>query len=968
MIAATTPHVVIIGGGFGGLYAARVLKNAPVKVTLIDKRNFHLFQPLLYQVATGGLSPGEIASPLRAVLSRQKNASVLKAEVVDLDPARQTVILRDGQVSYDTLIVATGVSHHYFGNDEWAESAPGLKTIEDALEIRRRDPGSPSLAGGGVGVGDSVIADLRHGLRTCRKRPAFTMVIVGTLALGIGGTVAIFSVVNSLLLNPLPYPDADRLVMLWQGRRGAGVERDWFSGGQFSDIRSQTSVFESLALTEGGTSTLTGRGAASEVGWVRAPSVYLGMLGARAAVGRALDVQDDRAGAARVALLTHGLWERAYGSDPDVVGETITLDGRAIEIAGVLSPDLLLDSEVMPTAGGNGRVDLVLSFPLTGEMLSDRATEWYNIVGKLEPGVALARAQSELDRVAERIQDLHETDPASGFFIRAEPLLDEVVGSVRRTLFVLLGSVGGVLLIACANVANLLLVRGAARRQELGVRTAVGAGRPRLVRQLFTETAILAALGGGLGVGLAEVGIRVIRRVGAASLPRVSEIGIDGPVLLFALGITAVTCVVFGLVPARRATRVNLIDTLKSGGRGCAGGGTLWSRANLSDVLVVIEIALSFVLLVGGGLLVRSFVALERADPGFETSGRLTFRTYLSGDAYRERTSRMSFYEALEGRLASLPGVAAVGAASQVPFDGAVSWGPVSTDGYVPPQGEDHQMITDFWIATPGYFGAMGIPVIRGRAFDQRDGSDGADVAIIDERFATIYFPGRDPLGMQLVDLLGTKVTIVGVVGSVRRDALGAVSRVSLYRPLGQWGLRGMYLAVATDGDPRELVTPATEAVHDMDPDIAVVDVLSMSARVALSLAERRFSTGLLEVLGLVALALATVGIYGVMAQRVGQTVRELGLRMALGATGGRILGLVVRYGLGLALTGIAVGLLAAAALTRFIRSLLFGVGALDGWTYAAVASGLALTALLACWIPARRATRINPLEVIGGE
>jgi predicted permease len=853
-----------------------------------------------------------------------------------------------------------------------ARAAVGLAVgaLRDALAVRRGDNGFRGRTRDeeGDGMMGSMIADIRYSLRALRKTPVFTAVAVATLAIGVGSAVTIFSVVDALLLSPLPYPNADRLVMLWQGRRAADVDKDWFSFGHFTDIQSRTTVFEDLGYTEGGSRTMTGRGRATEVGWVAASSTYLRMLGTEPTLGRLLDEQDDRGDAAQVALLTHDLWQRAYGGDPGVVGETITLNGEDIEIVGVLPPDLLLNGEVMPTAGANARVDVVLSFPVTAEMLSDRLTEWYNIVGKLAPGVTLAEAQAQLDDVAANVQRLHEDDPDSGFFIHAVPLLEEVVGPVRRALIVLFASVGGVLIIACLNVANLLLARGASRHRELGVRAAMGAEKGRLFGQLLTESAVLATLGGALGVALAAAGLWTVRRVGEASLPRITEIGIDGSVLLFSLAVTMTTCLVFGLVPARRAARIDLVDSLKPGGRGGTGEGSLWSRFNLSNGLVVVEIGLSLVLLVGGGLLLRSFMALEQVDPGFEVEGRLTFRLSLTGDAYGQRGDRVAFYDALLERLEALPGVESVGAATQVPMNGGVSWGPMDIADYVPPQGENHQIIADFRLTSAGYFRTLDIPVIRGRAFDERDNLDAPPVSIIDENFADTYFPDRDPLGMQLVGFLGRTSTIVGVVGDVKREALDRTSRVTVYQPHGQWGARTMYVAVATTGDPDALVAPALRAVSDLDPDIAVVDVLPMQARLAASLAERRFAMGLLQVLGLVALVLAAVGVYGLVSYRVSQGARELSLRMALGASSERIMRLVVRHGLTLAALGVAGGLIAALPLSRLMDAMLFQVSAFDIRTYVGVATGLLLTAMIACYLPARRATRANPLDAISGE
>ena len=663
-------------------------------------------------------------------------------------------------------------------------------------------------------------------------------------------------------------------------------------------------------------------------------------------------------------MLTHGLWQRSFGEDPDIVGQTITLDGSDFEIIGVLTPDLLLDNEVMPTPEAVGQVDIVLSFPVSGTLLADRLTEWYNIVGKLEQGVTLAQAQAALDLVAATIQELHESDPNSGFFIRAVPLIDEVVGSIRPALLVLLASVGGVLLIACLNVANLLLARATSRRRELGVRAALGAKRGRLVQELLTESALLAAIGGVLGVGFAAAALAAIHQLGAASLPRVEEIAIDGRVLLFSVTVTAVTCLVFGLLPAWRTSRINLAGTMNFSGRGTSSRGSLWSRSNLSSALVVAEIGLSLVLLIGGGLLARSFIELQRVDPGFETNGRLTFGVAVSGVEYSEAPARLEFYDQLAERIRALPGVAAVGATTDLPLTGSVNWAPIGVVDYVPPQGQGHQVISEYRVVLPGYFDAMSIPLIRGRRFDDRDVSDGTRVAIIDEHFADTYFPERDPIGMQ-VAAWGGPMTIVGVVGTIKYDALDTDSHVTTYQPVSQLTRWALSVVVETAGDPNTLVQPVRRIVRELDEGVAVVDVISMDGILANSLNQRRFSMVLIHVLSIVALILAGIGIYGLVSYRVKQGTRELGIRVALGASTRGILSLVLRHGLALSLVGIVTGLAAALSLAGFMRSMLFGVSAIDGLTFTAVSAGLVATTLLACYIPARRATLIDPLEAI---
>jgi len=842
----------------------------------------------------------------------------------------------------------------------------GVGALRDVLVVRGLRRAARGEARDGIVT--TILSDLRHGVRRLRRVPGFTATVTTTLAIGIGGAVAIFSVVNALLLRPLPFPDADRLVLIWQGRRGADVDKDWLSGGHFSDIRDQTSAFEALTFFEGGASTLTGRGQATEVGWLRATSASLRLLGVDISLGRLLGDQDDRADASPVALVTHRFWRQAFGADSSIVGQTLVLNGRAIEIVGLLSQAALLDREVLPTMMGTDRIDLVLSFPVGPETLTDRVSEGYNVFGRLAPGVTLAQAQSQLDLVAGSVQRLHEADPRSGFFLTVVPLLDEVVGSVRPSLLVLAAAVGIVLLIACVNVANLLLARGATRYREVVIRSAMGAGRGRLIRELLVESGALAVLGGALGIGLATFAIRIVRRVGSESLPRISEIGIDHRVLLFAVVVTIATCLLFGLLPAWRATRVDPGDTLKASGRTSAAEGSLWARARLSNLLVASELGLSFALLVGAGLLVRSFLALERVDVGFQADRLLTFRLNLSRDRYPTPVDQVSFYAELGRRLARIPGVETVGVASHVPFDGGISWGPMGLEGYVPPQGADHQIISDFRIVTPDYFRALGVPLVRGRLFGEGDDFQGEEVALIDEYFADTYFPDRDPIGTRLISYGNVRPVIIGVVGTIKHQGLEGLTRTTVYRPLGQWGGRQRYVVLATRGDPEAAIGPALRTVASLDGEVPVVDVAPMSARVGASLAERRFAMGLLDVLGLVALGLAAIGVYGLVAYRVSCGARELSVRMALGATRGRIIRMVLGRGAWLVAIGIAAGLVTAVLVTRLMRGMLFEVSALDGWTYGVVATGLVAVTVLAAYLPARRAAGANPLDAIASE
>lgn len=808
---------------------------------------------------------------------------------------------------------------------------------------------------------------LRFSLRSLRNTPAFTTVVVLTLGVGIGAATAMFSVVNGLLLNPLPYPDADRLVMLWQGRRGQDVEEDWFSVAQYVDIREQTTAFDDVTLAVGFGATLTERGAPSRVGFVRTTSVYLGFLGARASLGRIFDETDDAGGAPTVALITDEIWRGPFGGDPGVVGQTITLDGTQTEIVGVLSADVLIDNEVLPTLGAVDPLGVILSLPLTEELLAQRNREDYNIVGRLRVGATVAQAQSQLDQVASQIQTLHETDPNSGFFIRALPLLDEVVGGVRRTLIMLLAAVGVLLLIACGNVANLLFSRGTARRRELSIRAAIGAGRQRLIRESLAESAILSAAGASLGVLVATGGVMLLRRIGSASLPRLGDIVVDGSVLTFAGSLAVVTCLVFGLLPAVRTSQIQLADVMKQGARGSVGGGALWSGLNLSSALVTLEVALSLVLLIGGGLLGRSLLAIQDVDPGFEAQSRLTFRIQLGGPEF-PADRRESFLKELSADLEALPGVEAVGAVSFIPFGGNLAWTPVTIPTYMPPDGSTGEFISSVRIATPSYFETLGIPILRGRTFEEDYSEDAQRAVIIDEQMAERYFEGRDPIGQSLRFLSGSEGLIIGVVGSIKHTKLDDPSRFTTYLAHPQAASGNMALVVHTLVAPEELIRPATDAVHALDPNVAVVDVATMEERLAASLSQRRFSMFLLQVFSAVALFLASIGIYGLVSSRVSQGARELGMRMALGAQHTSILRLVLGHGMRLSIWGTGLGILGAIGTTRLMRTMLFDVSTVDPATYILMGGALTAVTLLACLIPALRATRVDVLEVLRAE
>jgi predicted permease len=812
---------------------------------------------------------------------------------------------------------------------------------------------------------ETLWQDLDYGFRMLFKNPRFTAVAVLSLAIGIGATRAIFSVANALLFRPLAYKNSDRLVILWNRSPGLNVAQDWFSPGQYLDIRAENKVFEEVAATIDGSFNLTGQVRPERVEGAKVSSSLFPLLGAQAMLGRVFTPEEDGKGSAPAAILTHGFWQRHFAGDPAVVGKTLTVDGNAVTIIGVMQPEFSLNKEVMPTVNKINNADLLLPLPMTETMRATRSHEDYNIFGRLRPGVSLTEAQADVDRIVSMMKQQYPANypPASGFTISVVPLLQQVVGEVRRSLLILLGSVGFVLLIACANVANLQLARAAVRQKEIAVRAAVGAGRARLIRQLLTESALLSLMGGGLGLLLAFGAIRVLRLFGPDTLPRLHEIGLDSRVLLFTFFVSLITGIVFGLAPALRASRVDLNEVLKDGGRGPAGGSAFdGGRHRKRDLLIIAEVALSLVLLIGAGLLLRTYQRIQDANPGFDIHNVLSFRVALPAAKYKGEVIT-NFYKQLNEHIRALPGVEEAGIAYSLPMSSvALAWGPVTIEGYVPKNSADFVMSNQRFVS-PGYFRAMGVPLTRGRYFDARDVKDAPATVIINESLAQRFWPNQDPLGKRVG--LGEKDswrTIVGVVHDAKEFSVDKDVPIGVYFPAEQIPIRSMFVVVRTSSPAEPMTATITKQVQTLDPEVPAFDVRTMQGRLSDSLARQRFATFLLGVFAVIALLLAAIGIYGQLAYSVNQRTHEIGIRLALGAQPVDILRMVVRQSMILVTVGTVIGLGGAVALTRVMSSMLYGITATDARAFLIPPLVLAAVALFASYLPARRAARVDPM------
>jgi predicted permease len=813
--------------------------------------------------------------------------------------------------------------------------------------------------------------DLRDALRGFARHPGFAAAAIVSLAVGIGANTAIFSVARGLLLKPLPYPDPERLVILWNRSPGLGISQDWFSTAQYVDIRAAASL-DQAAIVYGANETIAGDGEPERIATLRVSSNLFPMLGAKPLLGRLLLPEDDVQTPAASAVLGYGTWVRRYGRDPAVIGRHLELNGRSFQIVGVLPESFSLPHEVVPTLGVAADADLVIPLPLAPSAAQARNREDFNVIGRLKPGRSVADLEADMTALTARLRrDFPDFYPPNGgLTFGVVPLREQVVGGARSSVKLLTAAVACVLLIACANVANLLLSRGVARQREIAVRAALGANRRRIVRQLLTESLLLAFAGGAAGLLLADWGLQLIHQLGAGSVPRLHDIRIDGLVLIYVAAVSLISVLLFGLAPAVRAARVDLQTHLKDG-HGAAAGLAPWGRRQRTrKALVIAELTLSVVLLIGAGLLIRSFANVLHVQPGFNPAGVLTVEVTLPPPKYVDTDHVLEGYRELWTRLSSIPGVVAVGGVTSLPLSNMLAWGPITVEGRIAKTSERFINVDQRAIAAD-YFRVMQVPLVAGRPFDEQDTRANPRVAIVDDRTAATLWPGGSAIGKRIrsggIDARPDApwITIVGVVGAVKQDALDAESRMSVYFPQTQITPRGIVAVLRAQGDPAGLATAVRREIRDMKGNIPVYNLKTMEERLSESLAHRRFWMTLLAVFAALAAALAAIGIYGVIAFLVEQGAREVGIRMALGATPRDIALLVLRHGAALAGGGIAAGVTGAFLVTRVMRALLFGVSAGDAATYASVTAFVLATALAASYLPARRAANLDPVSTL---
>lgn len=811
---------------------------------------------------------------------------------------------------------------------------------------------------------ETLFNDIRYGIRGLLKRPGFTFIAILTLALGVGANTAIFSVVNGVLLRPLPFENAEQLVVPW-GSLERSDAAQVVSYPDFIDWREQTQTLAFVAAHTSAGALLYDREEPELISGAAVSADIFPVLGIKPVLGQPFTREQDQPNSPRVMALSYNLWQQRFNADPNIIGRQLRIGSVNATVVSVLPPDFKFP------VSANKTDFLQTLAPALGERTERRGSYALRVVARLKPGVTVAQAANEMKLIGQRIEHQHP-DEGLRLGLQLVTLHEATVGRVRGALLILLGAVGLVLLIACANIANLLLARAASRHKEMAVRTAIGANRWRIIRQLLTESLLLSSLGGGLGLLLAVWGLNLIITASPLDIPRLKDVGLDARVLGFTAAISILTGIVFGLAPALKASRINLNESLKEGGRGATED---FKRNRVRSLLVISEVALSLLLLVGAGLLLKSFLQLREVNPGFNAENVLVTDISLARTKYPTVEQQQAAFAEIADRTNAVPGVAATGMVDLLPLAGGASATTFFIAGRPAPLAQDKPRSNRRTIMGD-YFGALRIPLLKGRAFSDRDVKTAPQVIIVNETFARSYFPGEEALGKRITIEVDPAVNpnppsqeIVGIVGDVRHVSLEEEAGSEFYQPFAQTPSRFLSLVVRTHSDdPASLAMSVRNAVKQVDKEQYVPDIKPMSQMLANSVAQRRFNTLLFGLFAIVALILASIGIYGVLSYSVTQRTQEIGIRMALGAQVRDVFKLVVGQAMALVLVGVGIGLLGAFAITRVMSRMLFGVSATDPLTFASVATLLAVIAFLACLLPARRATKVDPVVLLRSE